>query len=56
MSNEINWTHSTQERNINMHKILAGITENQIPFGRPKYRWEDNIKMLLKEMRHVNVD
>jgi hypothetical protein len=39
-----------------MHKILVGTIEDQIPFGRPKYRWEDNIKTLLTEMGHVNVD
>jgi len=55
MSNEINWTYSTHGRIINMHTILAGIIEDQVSFGRPKYRWED-IKMLLKEIRHVNVD
>jgi hypothetical protein len=56
MSNETNWTYSTHRRIINMHTILAGIIEDQVPFGRPKYRWEDNIKMLLREIRHVNVD
>jgi hypothetical protein len=56
MSNEINWTYSTQGIIINMHTILAGIIEDQLPFGRPKYRWEDNIKTLLREIRHVNVE
>lgn len=54
MSNAINWTYSTHGRIINMHTILTGINEDQLPFGRPKHRWEDT-KMLLREMRHVNV-
>ena len=56
MSNAISWTYSTHGRIINIHTILVGINEHQLSFGRPKHRWEDNIKTLLREMRHVNVD
>jgi len=55
MCNAINWTYSTHGRIINMHTTPAGINEDQLPFGRPKHRWEDT-KTLLREMRHVNVD
>jgi hypothetical protein len=30
--------------------VLVGIPEGGIPFGRPRHRWEDNIKMDLQEM------
>jgi hypothetical protein len=33
-----------------VYKILAGETEGEKPLGRPSSRWEDNIKMNLKEM------
>jgi hypothetical protein len=39
------------EEIINMHKILAGILEGKIPFGIPKYRWENNIKTVLRKIR-----
>jgi hypothetical protein len=31
-----------------MYKILAEKAELKIPLGRPRHRWEDNIKMVLK--------
>ena len=31
-------------------KILRGIPTEKRPLGRPKRRWEDNIKMDLKEI------
>jgi hypothetical protein len=30
---------------------LAGKSEGKIPLGRPKHRWEDNIKMNLRKIR-----
>jgi hypothetical protein len=30
--------------------ILAGKPEGKIPLGKPRRRWEDNIKMGLKEV------
>ena len=36
-----------------MHKVLVGEPEGKIPLGRPRRRWEDNIKMDLKEMVSV---
>jgi hypothetical protein len=32
------------------YKIFAGKPEGKIPHGRPKHRWEYNIKMGLREM------
>jgi hypothetical protein len=34
-----------------MHtKIWLGKPEAKRPFGRPRYRWEDNIRMDLREI------
>jgi hypothetical protein len=31
------------------NRVLVGKIEGKIPLGRPRLRWEDNIKMTLKE-------
>jgi hypothetical protein len=33
------------------YKILAGMSERSRALGRPKHRWEDNVKMDLREIR-----
>ena len=33
-----------------MYRVLAGKPEVKRQLGRPKFRWEDNIKMDLKEV------
>jgi hypothetical protein len=35
----------------NAYKILVGTPEGKIPLGRPKRRWVDNIKMVVKRDR-----
>jgi hypothetical protein len=35
----------------NGHNILVGKREGKRPLGRPRCRWEDNIRMDLTEMR-----
>ena len=32
-----------------MHRVLVGKSEGKRPLGRPRRRWEDNIKMDLQE-------
>jgi hypothetical protein len=32
------------------HRVLVGKPEGKRPLGRPKRRWEDNIKMDLQEV------
>jgi hypothetical protein len=32
-----------------VYRVLVGRPESWIPLGRPRYRWEDNIKMDLRE-------
>ena len=33
-----------------VHSVLVGKPEGRRPFGRPRRRWEDNIKMDLREV------
>jgi hypothetical protein len=33
------------------YRILVGNPDEKRPLGRPKHRWEDNIKIGLKEIR-----
>ena len=33
-----------------VHMVLVGKPEGKRPFGRPRRRWEDNIKMDLQEV------
>jgi hypothetical protein len=39
-----------------VYKILVGKPELKRPLGRPRSRWEDNIKMELKEVRCGSMD
>jgi hypothetical protein len=34
-----------------MYVVLVGKTEGKRPLGRPRHRWEDNIKMVFQEVR-----
>ena len=34
-----------------VHRVLVGKPEGKRPLGRPRRRWEDNIKMDLQEIR-----
>ena len=33
-----------------VHRVLVGKSEGKRPLGRPRRRWEDNIKMDFQEM------
>ena len=39
--------HMGEDRGV--HRVLVGKPEGRRPLGRPRRRWEDNIKMDLKE-------
>jgi len=42
---------STYEREMRgMYRVLVGKPEGKRPLGRPRRRWEDNIKMDLQEV------
>jgi hypothetical protein len=34
----------------NVYSVLVGKPEGKIPLGRPRHRWEDGIKMDLREI------
>ena len=36
-----------------MHRVLVGKPEEERPLGRPRRRWEDNVKMDLREVGGV---
>jgi hypothetical protein len=40
----------------NAYRILVGKPEGKRPLGRPRSRWEDNIKMDLREIGWGGVD
>jgi hypothetical protein len=43
-------------RNRNAYMILVGKPEGKRPRGRPRRRWVDNIKMVLREIGCGDVD
>jgi hypothetical protein len=45
--NEVGWTCGRHGRDI--YRVLVGRPESKKPLGRPRRRWEDNIKMDLRE-------
>ena len=38
------------EQSRNAYRVLVGKPEGKRPLGRPKHRWEDNIKMDLRKV------
>jgi hypothetical protein len=43
-----------EERNV--YKVLIGKPEGKRPLGRPRRRWEDGIRMYLREIGWRSVD
>jgi hypothetical protein len=41
---------STIGENKSVYRVLVGETKGKRPLGRPRRRWEDNIKMDLQEV------
>ena len=39
-----------------VYRVLVGKPKGKRPLGRPKRRWEDNIKMDLQEVRYGGMD
>ena len=54
-SRRLRWTSylSRMKKSRSAFKILTGKTTGTRPLGRPRRRWEDNIRMDLKEI-HIN--
>jgi hypothetical protein len=43
-------------KKMNAYRILVGKPEGKRPLGRPRHRWEDNIKMDLRDMEQGGMD
>ena len=39
-----------------VYRVLVGKPEGKMPLGRPRRRWEDNIKMDLQEVGRESMD
>jgi hypothetical protein len=46
--------HMGEERNV--YKVLMGKPEGKRPLGRPRHRWEDVIRLYLREIGLGSVD
>ena len=44
------------EQSRNAYRVLVGKLEEKRPLGRPRRRWEDNIKMDLREVDYTGED
>ena len=57
-SRRLRWARrvARMEEGRGVHKVLVSKPEGKRPLGRPKHRWEDNIKMGLQEMRRGFVE
>jgi len=51
-SRRMRWTGHTSSvgEGRGMYRVLVGKPEGKRPMGRPRHRWEDNIKMDLQEV------
>jgi hypothetical protein len=47
---------STYGERRSVYRVLVGKPEGRNTLGRPRCRWEDNIKMDLQEVRFGNTD
>ena len=50
------WHVARMEEGRGVHKVLVGKPEGKRPLGRPRRRWEDNIKMGLQEVGCGDMD
>jgi len=48
--NEMGGACNTYEEGTGLYRMLVGKPEGKRPLGRPRHRWEDNIKMGLEEV------
>ena len=51
-SRRLRWAEhvARMEKSRNAYRVLVGKPEGKRPLGRPRGRWEDNIKMDLREV------
>jgi hypothetical protein len=50
MEDEVGWTCGTHGEGRGVYRVLVGTPEGRRPLGRPRRRWENNIKMDLREI------
>ena len=50
IENEMGGACSAYGEGRDVYKVLVGKPEGKKPLGRPRRRWEDNIKMVLQEV------
>jgi hypothetical protein len=57
-SRRMKWTGHVARMGMkrNTYKILVGKPKGKRPLGRPRRRWEDNIKTVLKKIEWKCVD
>ncbi|KAJ4429974.1 hypothetical protein ANN_22178 [Periplaneta americana] len=53
-SRRLRWARMGESRNA--YRVLVGRPKGKRPLGRPRRRWEDNIKMDLREVGHDDRD
>jgi hypothetical protein len=46
----VGWTCGTHGEGRGVYRVLVGTLEGKRPLRKPGHRWEDNIKMDLREM------
>jgi hypothetical protein len=46
----VGWTCGTHGEGRGVYRVLVGRAEGKRPLGRSRRRWEDNIKMDLREI------
>jgi hypothetical protein len=54
--NEVGGTCSTHRRGEKLYKVLVGNPEGKRPLGRPRRRWEDGIRIDLREIGWGSVE
>jgi hypothetical protein len=54
--NEIDIACSTHVEDENAYRVLMGKSKGMRPLGRPRCRWENNIKKNLKELGWGGMD
>jgi hypothetical protein len=55
-ANEVGGACGTHGRGRKVYKVLVGKPEGKRPLGRPRRRWEDGIRMGLREIGLEGVD